>query len=103
MPRLYGNTPKDELRRQLREASNDLDKERREHRETSRSLELARANGAVLARRIQSIEGKLKDLLAEASQEVSGHALVEEMKRRRQAEFNAILADANALADAPNA
>src|ERR1700730_3898835 len=93
MPELYGQPRKDELRREIRELSNDLHTEVKKHRETRHSLEVARAQTALLTKKIELMEEKLKGVLGEASREISGQDLVEEMKRRRRAEIDAIHAE----------
>ena len=103
MPELYGQPRKDELRKEIRELSNDLRNERKGHMSTRHSLEATRARMALLTRKIESLEGKLKNLLAEASQEISSAEIVEEMRRRSRAEIDAILAEANAEAEAQHA
>ena len=94
MPELYGNPRKDELRKEIREFSNALNKEAKEHRETRDSLELALARIALLTKKIQLMEGKLKGLLAEASQEVSFDDVWDESERRRKARQEAMFASA---------
>lgn len=96
MPELYGQPRKDELRRRIRELSNDLHAEVKKHRETRRSLEAVRAYNALLRNKIQSMEAKLKDVLAEASREISGHELWEERNRQWRATFEADVAKAEA-------
>ena len=90
MPNLYGNPRKDELRARIRELNTHLSARIREHHDTRRSLELTRARNSLLTKRVESLEAKLKDLLAEVSQEISSKEVVEEAQRleeaRREAE-----------------
>ena len=103
MPELYGNPRKDELRREIRELSKALNAEAKEHRETRQSLEAAQAVVAVLTKKILLLEGKLKDLLTEASQEVSADDIAAEMMQSRQARREAKWATVRAEAKVESA
>jgi hypothetical protein len=103
MPELYGQPRKDQLRKEIRELSNDLHTEVKKHRETRQSLEAVRAYNALLTNKIQSMEAKLKDVLTEASREISGREIVEERERQWRARVDAIHAEIAAQADAATA
>lgn len=103
MPYLYGQPRKDALRKEIRELSNELRTERKEHRETRDALKWAEARIALLTKKSQLMEGKLKDLLAEASQEISAGDVVEEARRRQKARVDAMIAAAKTEAEAASA
>jgi hypothetical protein len=89
MPELYGQPRKDELRRQIRELSDGWNNEGKAHRETRAALDLALVRVELLTNKIRSMEGVLKNLLAEASKEVSSDEVWEEDFRRKEAARNA--------------
>lgn len=96
MPELYGNPRKDELRRTIRELSNELHTEVKKHRETRHSLEAVRAYNELLKCKIHSMEAKLKDLLTEASREISGREIAEERRRQWDTAIDLALAKTEA-------
>jgi hypothetical protein len=102
MPELYGNPRKDELRKEIRELNHRLRSETKEHSETRHSLNFARARIALLTKKSQSLEKKLKDLLAEASKEISSSEVVEEARRMEKARWAEIAAAAEAEAMSQN-
>jgi chromosome segregation ATPase len=102
MPELYGHPRKDELRKEIRELHHQLGSEMREHSETQRSLNFAQARIALLTKKTEFLEERLKDLLAEASKEISYGEVHEEARRIRMAKTAEITAAAEAEAASPN-
>lgn len=71
MPELYGNPYKWELRNEIHQLKTDLWNERKEHRQTQESLRYARCKIDALEAKVQRMEQKAQELLAEATQDVT--------------------------------
>jgi transcriptional regulator of aromatic amino acid metabolism len=73
MPYLHGQPFKYELRAEIHQLSTDLWNERKEHRQTRAALYYARAQIEELKAKIQRIELKAQEVLAEAGQDVESN------------------------------
>jgi hypothetical protein len=92
MPALYGNPRKDTLRKEIRELGSRHSTSWKEHAETRRSLDFAQARITLMTKKAELVEAKLKDLLAEASKEISSREVVNEARRQKQASDEAMVA-----------
>jgi chromosome segregation ATPase len=71
MPELYGQPYKWELRKKIEELQAMLRNEREEHQETRRAYQYVRCKVAELEAKIERMEQKARDLIAEATEDVS--------------------------------
>jgi predicted nuclease with TOPRIM domain len=97
MPELYGQPRKDELRKQIRELQTWLWREQKENRELRDGLLCAQCKIAALEEKIQRIEQKAREILAEAAREIKdetwGQRLREARKREIEARIRAVDAE----------